>query len=343
MKVSVIVPVYNMAADGKLEYCLNSILSQTHRDLEILAVDDASTDDSYEILKRYEAEHPEVFRALHHETNLRQGGAKNTGIREATGDWISFIDSDDWIHPQFYEKLLKKAEETGADVVGCDYNLVHEHTMAVGEVIVNNAPEQAGICTEEKRRSLAMRPGSMVIKIYRRELIFDHLLNFPEKIFYEDNCAGTIWMLYCRHFEKVNEPLYYYYQHEVSTVHTITEERCHDRMSAGEQLVMQSSMRGLLHPYHPEIEYRFTEIYYSTTLFSYLSGVEKVSLRFLDELRDGMKQYFPEFRDNPYYIARMDEEEKKLINLHMNGSVRFLLYYRCLHAARALRRKLRGN
>ncbi|MCR5716509.1 MAG: glycosyltransferase [Lachnospiraceae bacterium] len=343
MKVSVIVPVYNMAADGKLAYCLDSILGQTHKELEIIAVDDASTDESFRILQEYADAHPGIVKALHNEENLKQGGAKNVGLKEATGEWISFIDSDDWIHPTFYEKLLAKAQESGADVVGCDYNLVHSHTMEVGEVIVNNDPAQAGVCTQEKKKLLAMRPGSMVIKIYRRDLIFDHLLNFPEKIFYEDNCAGTIWMLYCKQFEKVNEPLYYYYQHEVSTVHTITEERCRNRMSAGEQLVMESSMRGFLEPYHDEIEYRFTEIYYSTTLFSYLSGVSHVSVAFLDELRNGILTYFPEFRSNPYYLAGMGAEEKKLIGLHMKSSLILLWYYRLLHAARAVKKRIHAH
>ncbi len=341
MVVSVIVPVYNMAADGKLNYCLDSILNQTYTDLEVIAVDDASTDESYEILSQYEAANPGRFIAAHNEKNLRQGGAKNIGLKLARGEWISFIDSDDWIHPDFYEKLIRKATETGADIVGCDYNLVHEHTMEIGEIIENNADEQTGICTLEKHKLLAMRPGSMVIKIYRRELIFDHLLNFPENIFYEDNCAGTIWMLYCKHFEKVNEPLYYYYQHNVSTVHTITEERCRDRMTAGLKLIEESNRRGFLKDYGAEIEYRFTELFYITTLFSYVSGCKKIHLTFLGKLRSGIMQEFPEFRQNEYYRRFVDAETSKLINLHMKGSVLFLIYYKLLHIGRKIKLHLR--
>ncbi len=77
MKLSVIVPVYNTAGEGKLEYCLNSLVNQTLQDMEIIAVDDCSTDNSLEILQRFEKEHPGRVRAVHSEVNRKQGGAKN--------------------------------------------------------------------------------------------------------------------------------------------------------------------------------------------------------------------------------------------------------------------------
>ena len=99
MKLSIIVPVYNMAAEGKLAYCLNSLVSQTIKDYEIIAVDDASTDNSLEILKDFERRFPDRFHAICSEVNRHQGGAKNIGLKLAKGDWIGFIDSDDWITP----------------------------------------------------------------------------------------------------------------------------------------------------------------------------------------------------------------------------------------------------
>lgn len=342
MRCSVIVPVYNMAADGKLEYCLNSLIHQTLRDMEIIAVDDASTDNSLEILRRYEFDYPEKFRVIHCEKNKRQGGAKNEGLKIAEGRWIGFLDSDDWVAPDFYERLIEKAEETGADVVGCDYSLVTEHTMEVGKIIQNNTEDQTGICDEGQHRKLVMRPGSMVIKVYRSSMIRENGLQFPEEIFYEDNCAGTVWMLYCRRFEKISEPLYYYYQHDVSTVHHITEDRCRDRMEAGELMVMECSSRGFLTKYRPEIEFRFAETYYITTLFSYMSGVKHRKLSFLAGLRDGMKKYFPDFQSNPYYQREIGAEEKKLAAIHQKSNLGFYCYYIALQAYRRWRKRLQG-
>ena len=343
MKLSIIVPVYNMAADQKLEYCLNSLVNQTLKEpYEIIAVDDASTDNSLEILRKYERKYGSshiAIKVLHNEHNRRQGGAKNTGLKAAEGEWIGFIDSDDWVTPDYYEKLLRKAEETGADMVGCDYNLVNEHTMDVGKIVPNNDASQAGELDEEKHRKLFMRPGSMVIKIYKHSVIKENHLSFPEGIFYEDNCAGPLWSLYFTRFERVEEPMYYYYQHNVSTVHHITEEKCRDRMKAAELLYGECKLRGFLEKYHDEIEYRFTELYYVNTLFSYMSGVRHPKLSFVKELRRGVKVKFPGFRLNAYYRQYTGEEEQELIYMQAGSDLKFYWYYR----TKLLVRRLRGG
>ncbi|MBO4980599.1 MAG: glycosyltransferase family 2 protein [Lachnospiraceae bacterium] len=330
MKLSIIVPVYNMAAEGKLKFCMDSLVGQTlpDHDYEILAVDDASTDNSLEILREYERKYPGKVKVIHYPVNKRQGGAKNEGLKVASGEWIGFIDSDDWVTPDYYEKLLKKAEETGADLVGCDYNLVTEHTFAVGKAVANNSADQTGVLDKEKHKKLLMRPGSMVIKIYRHRVIRDNHLDFPEGIFYEDNCAGPLWSLYFTHFEKIDEPMYYYYQHQVSTVHHITEEKCRDRMRAAELFYEECRKRGFLEEYHAEIEYRFAELYYVITLFSYLSGVRHPRLGFVKELRRGVEECFPKFADNPYYREKTGAEEQKLIALQAKTDLGFFWYYR---------------
>ncbi len=340
MKLSIIVPVYNMVEGNKLQFCLDSLLHQTITDYEIIAVDDASTDSSLEVLREYETKYPGKLRVLAHEVNKRQGGAKNTGLKAATGEWIGFIDSDDWISPDYYEKLLKKAEATDADMVGCDYNLVHEQTFEVGQVVQNNSMDQTGVLDKEKHGKLIMRSGSMVIKIYKHEIIKEHNLTFPEGIFYEDNCAGPVWSLYFTHFEKVEEPLYYYYQHNTSTVHTVTEERCGDRMKAGVLMLQEMKERGALEKYYPEIEYRFSELYYVITLFSYMLGAKKKRLAFVKELKEGMLNAFPEFQSNPYYQKFTNEEEKEMIALQMQSDKKFFRYYRFKVWVRKVRKKL---
>lgn len=99
---------------------------------------------------------PGRFRAVHSEVNRKQGGAKNIGLTLASGEWIGFIDSDDWITPDMYEKMLARAEETGADMVGCDYCLTQEHSMKTGQVVHNNSPEQAGSLDHDKYASLIL-------------------------------------------------------------------------------------------------------------------------------------------------------------------------------------------
>ena len=328
MKLSGIVPVYNMAAGGKLEYCMDSLVGQTIQDYEIIAVDDASTDTSLEILRSYEKRYPGKVKVFACPVNRRQGGAKNEGLKHARGEWIGFIDSDDWVTADYYEKLLAKADRTGADMVGCDYSLVTEHTMETGTVVENNTLDQTGILDEEKHKKLILRPGSMVIKIYRHSVIRENHLEFPEGIFYEDNCAAPLWSAYFTHFQRVEEPLYFYYQHDTSTVHRISEARCRDRMRAEEIFLEECGKRGLLDRYRKEIEYRFSELYYVITLFSYLQGVKHPRLSFVRELREGVRKHFPDFQENEYYRERTGREEQELMAMQERSDVKFYFYYR---------------
>ena len=337
MKLSIIVPVYRMAADGKLNYCMDSLVNQTIGDYEIIAVDDASTDNSFEILQQYEKEYPDKVRAVRSPENKRQGGARNIGMELARGEWIGFIDSDDWAAPDMYEKLLRRAEETGADTVGCQYQITSEHSMKPWELIMNHTPEHTGILGEKQYRKWMLMPGSMVIKIYKKSVIDRYHLRFPEHVFYEDNCAGPLWMLHFKHFELVDEPLYYYYQHDASTVHRITKERCYDRMKTAQMLVEGCRKEGFYEPYRAELEARFTQLYYVNTLFSYMAGIRIPSIGFLKELRDGMNAYFPKFRDNPYFEEMYDAEQKKMIGLHMAHPLWYACYDKALRAYRRIR------
>lgn len=342
MKLSVIVPVYNMAADGKLEYCLNSLVNQTITDYEIIAVDDCSLDNSLEILRFYEKQFPDKFKVIASPVNKKQGGAKNLGLAAARGEWIGFIDSDDWITPDFYERLLKRAEETGADMVGCDYHLTHEHSMKIGQIVHNNSMSQSGVLDQGKYRSLILDSGSLVVKIYKRHIILDYPNRFPENIFYEDNAISNSWMLRAKHFEYIEEPLYYYYQHDTSTVHTITKRRCEDRMEAARVMVKEAREFGFLEEYYPEIESSFTTLFYVNTLFSYMAGVRKKEYGFVKALGREMKETFPHFMENKYYQERVHEEERKLIGMHMKSTLYFVLYYKVLWGYRNFRKRIAG-
>lgn len=340
MKLSIIVPVYNMASGGKLEFCLNSLAGQTISDYEIIAVDDCSTDNSLEILHAYQKKYPEKFKVIASPENRRQGGAKNLGLSEAKGEWIGFIDSDDWVTEDFYERLLTRAEETGADMAGCDYHMVDRHTMEIGQVVHNNTPEQAGVLNKEKYKSLILDGGSLVVKIYRRHIILDYPNRFPEGIFYEDNAISNSWMLRAKNFAYIPEPLYYYFQHGGSTVHTITQKRCQDRMEAARVMVREAREFGFFEEYYPEIESSFTTLFYVNTLFSYMAGVKKKKLSFVRAMGKEMKEAFPGFQENPYYHKRVHEEERKLIGLQMKSTLCFMLYYKLLWTYRGLRKRL---
>ena len=309
MKLSIIVPVYNMASDGKLNYCLDSLAAQTISDYEVITVDDASTDESFSILLEYEKKYPGKFKAVHSEVNKRQGGAKNIGLSLAKGEWIGFIDSDDWILPTMYEKLIGRAEETGADMVGCDYCLTDEHSMRIGKRVENGKAEQSGVLGNKQCRSLILDSGSLVVKVYRREIFMDSGIRFPEHIFYEDNAIS----------DAVGN------QQDFQTV------------------LCNLARFGYLETYRPEICFEYTMLFYVNTLFSYMVGKGHKSLSFIRKMGNELKEAFPNFADNPYYQERVNAEQKKMIAMQQRSTAAFVLYYKALWTWRNFRKKHFGK
>ena len=339
MLLSIIVPVYNMAGDGKLAHCLHSLLEQNLTDYEVIAVDDKSTDDSLKVLYDFQKEYGERLKVIASPENRKQGGARNLGLSAAAGDWIGFVDSDDWVAKDMFSKLLDKAEQTGADVVGCNYLITDTLGKEEGTPVCNNNASQTGILDEDKYRNILLSPGSMVIKIYRRAIFTEQNIQFPEKMFYEDNAICAFPLLYAKRFERVDECLYYYYQHDASTVHVITTDKCKDRMRAMKIFMEESKKRGFYPRFAPEIEYKLYELGYRNTLFSYIQTEKHPDMKFLYELRDYLLSHAPHIQGNFYYQEKTDAETKKLTAMHLKSPRRFLLYYRLLH----FYRKLRGH
>ncbi len=339
MKLSIVVPVYNMAGEGKLEYCIRSLFCQTVDDYEIIAVDDASTDDSLAVLKRLQKEQPDKLKVIASDRNRHQGGARNIGIKAASGTYLGMMDSDDWAAPDMFEKLLRKAEETGADVVGCDFSLVHEHTMEVGKIIPLNQGNQTGELTGEKKRNIILDPGSMVVKIWRRQMIAEHDLWFPEDIFYEDNCMASLWLLHCRHFEKVNEPLYYYYQHENSTIHYVSAGKCDDRVRAMELMLEKSRQYGFYEEYPDEFAFKYIELAFVNTLFSCMGGKMKGKYTYVKSLLKRVNATMQDFDKNPYYREKIGAEEQKLIRILKKSGLLFFAYYNLLKTYRSFKKR----
>lgn len=338
MKLSIIVPVYNMAGDNKLNYCLDSLMNQKlpPEDFEVIAVDDASTDDSPRILKEYEARYPN-FRAILNRVNKRQGGAKNDGLKVATGDFVGFVDSDDFIHPEMFSRMLKKASEEGADLVGCQYSITYEQGPKIGRVVEVHNKNMEGSLSGDALKAFMLCPGSMVVKIYDRSVIKENALSFPEHTFYEDNMAAPLWVSCFKKFALVDEPLYYYYQHEQSTVHTISLERLKNRMDMAVSMLEHMRKRPCYERVRYEVELNFIRIYCVNTLFSHMQSSKRTDFKLLCELRKGMRTLVPEYFRNPYYESTFSEEHRNLLQKAMRSPLFFALYYRMLTAYRRLR------
>ena len=172
IKVSVIVPVYNM--EKYLERCLDSLVSQTLEEIEIITVDDGSTDSSPEILKKYAKKHSKI-RCVRKE-NGGLSDARNYGFQYTCGEYVGYVDSDDFIDPDMYEVMYRKAEEGGADVVECNLH----HTFS--------GYEDTEIMAKYYEPKELLCYGRHIVwnKIYRRSWLKATNVQFPFGLIYED-------------------------------------------------------------------------------------------------------------------------------------------------------------
>ena len=174
--LSVIIPVYNV--EPYLEKCLDSVLKQTYKDMEILIIDDGSTDRSGAISDEYAAKDSRI--RVFHTENRGLSAARNLGLDNAVGGYIGFVDSDDWIEPDMYEVLLKKAEETGADIVEC--GVFKEYP---DKTVEHQRPDRV-MYKIEAIRALVNRELSNSVwnKVWVKSCYFN--IRFPEGRLYED-------------------------------------------------------------------------------------------------------------------------------------------------------------
>lgn len=339
LELSVIVPVYNMARDGILEYCINSLVNQTLQSMEIIAVDDASTDDSLKVLQAFEEKYPGRVKAVASPENRRQGGARNLGLKIAQGRYIGFMDADDWVVTDLFERMVERAKSTGADVVGTDMCRVYEHTMIPTEREACNLLSQVGVLDHDKRKEYLLKPGPISTKIYAREIFFDKEFAFPEHMSYEDNAVSVELGMRIKHFEHIPEANVFYYQHGDSTTHSIDLKKCQDRMQAMRIMMEYGKKNGALEEFRDVLEYHFSILFYRNTLFSYMQSDCKKDSKFLKNMAKEMLETFPDFRQNVYYNQTVNEYEQKLINLHLKSTFRFMIVYKL----KMLSKKLKGN
>lgn len=305
-KVTAAVPVYNV--EGYLEKCAESVLAQTERDIELLLIDDGSTDGSGALCDRIAEGDPRV-RVIHQE-NRGLGGARNTGIENARGEWIIFPDSDDWLEPETIERALGAAEDTGADMSLFAFRSVDEGGNTTGE-FRESLPEGVPLDPHERRDLLLMAPNAWT-KLYRTELFKRTGVRYPPRVWYEDIRTTSKLLPYCSSVAYTDYIGYNYLQRKGSIMNNGNLSRNREIIDAFDDILGWYREQGLFDEYRQELEY--------LTLFHlYLTASVRVARAdprhpLLKEFADYFKGRFPDCRKNPY-LARLGRTKKLALRL----------------------------
>ena len=214
--ISIIVPIYN--ASKYLKKCLDSLVSQTKKELEFILINDGSTDDSESIINSYKDSRIKYFKRSNHGI----GKTRNFGINNASGKYIMFLDSDDYLEENACEVLYKKIEKEKLDVVVCDFYRVDSNSKEAEKII------------SFKNTSLKDNPNLLLHinlapwnKIYRSALLKDNNIKFIEDLKYEDAPFVVLSLLKSKKIGKVDKPLINYTIHEKSET-TVRDKKVFD-------------------------------------------------------------------------------------------------------------------
>ena len=300
-KISIIIPCYNV--EEYIDRCVNSLLTQTIglSNLELIFINDASPDKTIDKLLEYEKKYPEDIIVINSSENLKQGGARNLGLMHASCEYIGFVDSDDWIVPTMYEKLYSKAIEYDCDVVTCAFKRVYNEEN-MGRTGLND--KFCEILNEDQRKSLlidGLGPG--ISKLYRKSILINNDIYFPEHLSYEDNYFGNLVLFYANRIYHLEEYLYYYFINPQSTVVKKDSPHHFDRLSVELIKLDTFKKRGLLNMFYDEIEYKFILLFYINTLHITFTRFNTIPGNILSHMQNVVTEHFPNYKNNKYILG----------------------------------------
>lgn len=302
-KISVIVPCYNAAA--YLSRCLDSIVNQTYGidNLEVICINDASTDSTFDILCQYERKYPESFLIINNEINTKQGYARNLAIKYSSGDYITFVDSDDYIDLQMIERLHESIISKEYDYVSCRYYRVVDGI----NYILDNAPDniiEYIIDSDEKRDSFIVddcdNPGCCST-LYSRSFVAENDLRFAEGLFYEDLLWLGLSRIYAKRVLILPDRFYYYVDNNSTSVVTMKNSPHHfDRLAVMKLLLNECKERGIYDKYKNAIDMHFIWIYFVNSIILFARRMSYVPSDILNEMVSTIRSEIPDYKANSY-------------------------------------------
>ncbi len=323
MKVSLIIPVYNV--ENFLYRCLKSVENQTYKDTEVIIINDGSTDNSYKIIDEFVARNENFI--CYTIENSGSGGARNYGILKATGDYIVFLDSDDYISEDCIEKLFNAAQKNDSDIVVCNnYDVTEE-----GEIITLYE------CNAKNRTTSAQESPEIFFnrqcpwgKIYRK-FLFDNLF-YATKEWYEDLRLVLKIYLRAEKITYIEDALFFYVQRAGSIMNNAKAIRNLEIITAFEDIISYFKEKDVYEKFKAEIDYLIIEhIAVAAITRVVMSGAEEK-----DMVIEKLQNYISQFEGlyNNKYISSLGFN-KRLV-LFFNRNKLYFLTKLCMKAKNKL-------
>lgn len=317
MLLSIVIPVYNVAE--YLQTCIDSILVNDYRDWEVILVDDGSTDGiSPQICDENVARHPELIRVIHQQ-NKGPGGARNTGLEAAKGEYLFFVDSDDTIAPKALETLRRAVGETHSEIY--TFQMASHEGKGV-YTPMEICPCVDGPFTLAERPEVLLSQPAIWARLWRRDLFMNMGIRFPDKAWYgEDLRTVTKLMALASSIEVLPDCLYFYLIRPGSIMRSENIERNRDILRAFEDMLQWFGEHNLLQQYRKELCYLAVDhLLLASTVRVARANPHSLLLK---EFLVFTQIHFPEYPENKY-VKEMSRMRKLALHLVERKQYRLL-------------------
>lgn len=308
MKISVIIPVYNSST--YLRKCLDSVVNQTLKDIEIIVINDGSTDDSKNIIEEYTVKYKNII--FIDQENKGIGKTRNIGIKKATGEYITFVDSDDYIKENMLEEYYKYAKKHNFDlVIGSYIKKINNK-----EIIFENNKFKTGNVKTTPQILYLIEYGPWA-KLYKREMLINNNIYFDEKRKYEDMPFVSKALLKSKLIGQITEPYYYYIIHNNSETTTM-DKRVFDILDILKEIKDYYKREYYL---RDELDYVIIDKVTTYMLQQRVQKDNKLRIKFIDEGYAFLNQNIKNWRGNKYYkktnfLKRIIKNNKKILKIY---------------------------
>ena len=307
IKVSVIIPVYN--TEDYLKECIESLVNQTLREIEILIVNDGSTDSSLEIMKEFKNKYPNIIK-IFDKVNGGQASARNYALPFAQGEYLGFVDSDDWVDSTMYEEMYEKAEKEDADIVICDME--------------DHFPDRT-VCYPSSRfeNKFKVTP-SACNKLFKRSLVKEDV--FPVGLWYEDFEFTTMQLMKTDCISVIHKGLYHCHCREVSTMYNNNSEKNQDILVVLEHLVEYVEKNGWYEKYKNVLEYLYIDHVLITSINRVQKQTNEKKKIVINNLRkEVLKKYNSFYKDDAFREMPKKRQIIALLNAYGLCSMSMML------------------
>lgn len=309
-KVSVIVPFYNV--EGYIEKCLETLVNQTLQDIEIILINDGSQDRSIHIVQKFIQRYPNKIVYLEKE-NGGLSDARNFGIPHAKGEYIAFLDSDDYVEKDMYEKLYEIAKKENSDMVQCNFYWEYPDKRKEGEMLIY----------DNKNKMLENARVEAWNKLIKREILEKTDIRFPKGYQYEDVEFTYKLVPFIEKVSFCNEPLVHYVQRDGS-ISNSQNERTMEIFEVLEHVIDFYKENNIYNKYLTELEYIYARYAFCSSLKRIMKiPDEELKDKLLEQTWKKVNEKFPNWKNNEIL-----KKNKTLKNLYLRtlNRVTFNLY-----------------